>query len=169
MRKSPVVANRTILKRTSPEAFHFLGTTQLCKIPQVFYAPPPTPRLPSAPVHTQSTRMWTSSSSISRRRVLQVFYKEMRTITALRHPNIVAVLGAVVEAHQDPVMVMECMDRGSLYDILHNPCVFLEPQVSAFLFSSPAPELPMPLSRSRRPSLKQCGVLLWLKWVENGQ
>jgi len=38
----------------------------------------------------------------------------------LRHPNIVTVMGAVVQKTAEPLMVMENMKHGSLFDLLHN-------------------------------------------------
>jgi serine/threonine protein kinase len=44
----------------------------------------------------------------------------MQVMVYLRHPNIVTVMGAVVQKSVEPLMVMENMKHGSLFDLLHN-------------------------------------------------
>lgn len=51
------------------------------------------------------------------------FVHEMRHLSKLRHPCITTVMGAVISKTQDPKLVMEYMDLGSLYDIIHNETV----------------------------------------------
>ena len=68
----------------------------------------------------------------SRRRASKLradFVAEMRLVVHLRHPNITTVLGAVLERGTDPILVMECMGRGSLYDLLHNDTVVLDSDI----------------------------------------
>ena len=68
----------------------------------------------------------------SRRRAAKLradFVAEMRLVVHLRHPNITTVLGAVLERGTDPILVMECMGRGSLYDLLHNDTVVLDSDI----------------------------------------
>ena len=68
----------------------------------------------------------------SRRRAAALradFVREMRLVVHLRHPNITTVLGAVLERGTDPILVMECMGRGSLYDLLHNETVVLDSDI----------------------------------------
>ena len=48
--------------------------------------------------------------------------REMQLLTEMRHPNITTVMGSVVYQKLPPLLVMECMGRGSLYDLLRNPC-----------------------------------------------
>ena len=48
------------------------------------------------------------------------FVKEMRLLVHLRHPNVVTVLGAVMSRSSVPLMLMELMERGSFYDLMHN-------------------------------------------------
>jgi guanylate cyclase len=48
------------------------------------------------------------------------FVTEMRMLSRLRHPCITTVMGAVVTNKVDPMLVMEYMEYGSLYDLLHN-------------------------------------------------
>jgi len=48
------------------------------------------------------------------------FICEMRHLSTLRHPCITTVMGAVIDKKEEPMLVMEYMDYGSLYDILHN-------------------------------------------------
>ena len=63
-----------------------------------------------------------SNSSLAKkeRRLRGHFVEEMRILSKLRHPCITTVMGAVVEAGSDALMVMELMNRGSLHDILYN-------------------------------------------------
>ena len=48
------------------------------------------------------------------------FVVEMRLLSRLRHPCITTVMGAVISSATDPMLVMEYMEYGSLYDLLHN-------------------------------------------------
>jgi serine/threonine protein kinase len=58
---------------------------------------------------------------------LQVdFMEEMRQMSKLRHPCITTVMGAVVEHRSEPMLIMEYMELGSLYDMLHNDTVAME-------------------------------------------
>jgi len=54
------------------------------------------------------------------------FIVEMRLLSNLRHPCITTVMGAVIDEYEEPMLVMEYMDYGSLYDILHNETVSLD-------------------------------------------
>ena len=49
----------------------------------------------------------------------QDFVMEMRQLAKLRHPNITTVMGAVL-SRQEPMLVMEYMQNGSLYDAIRN-------------------------------------------------
>ncbi|CAJ1935034.1 unnamed protein product [Cylindrotheca closterium] len=51
------------------------------------------------------------------------FVKEMRLLSRLRHPCITTVMGAVMSG-RDPMMVMEYMENGSLYDLLRNDTAY---------------------------------------------
>ena len=62
----------------------------------------------------------------SRKRLRNNFIKEMRILSKLRHPNITTVMGAVIEDGIEPALVMECMERGSLHDLLHNDTIIME-------------------------------------------
>lgn len=66
--------------------------------------------------------LWSGSGSHFK----EEFTKEMRHLSQLRHPNIATVLGAVVSESQDPMLVLEHMELGSLYDVLHNNNMILE-------------------------------------------
>lgn len=46
----------------------------------------------------------------------------------MRHPNIAAVIGCVVTRSYDPLLVMEFYPRGTLYDLLHNKSILIEPE-----------------------------------------
>jgi len=54
------------------------------------------------------------------------FVIEMRQLSKLRHPCITTVMGAVIDPLEEPMLVMEYMERGSLYDLLHNKTVELD-------------------------------------------
>jgi class 3 adenylate cyclase len=54
----------------------------------------------------------------------QEFMVEMRLLSRLRHPCITTVMGAVMTRGTEPMMVMEYMDNGSLYDLLRNETLF---------------------------------------------
>ncbi|KAK9807738.1 hypothetical protein WJX72_007609 [[Myrmecia] bisecta] len=52
---------------------------------------------------------------------------ELPALVRLRHPNITTIMGACVDSSlRYPLLVMEYMDRGSLYDVLHNLTVPLD-------------------------------------------
>ncbi|CAJ1970011.1 unnamed protein product [Cylindrotheca closterium] len=51
------------------------------------------------------------------------FRTEMRLLSRLRHPCITTVMGAVMTG-SDPMMVMEFMENGSLYDLLRNETLY---------------------------------------------
>ena len=53
------------------------------------------------------------------------FVEEMRILSKLRHKNITTIMGAVMEGEK-PKLVMEYMELGSLYDVLHNKTVSLD-------------------------------------------
>ena len=61
----------------------------------------------------------------SRSRMYNNFIKEMRVISRLRHPCITTVNGAVKEK-KEPLLVMELMENGSLYELLRNETVELQ-------------------------------------------
>jgi serine/threonine protein kinase len=54
------------------------------------------------------------------------FVTEMRLLSRLRHPCITTVMGAVLESGEEPLLVMELMDHGSLFDLLHNDSMVIE-------------------------------------------
>jgi serine/threonine protein kinase len=60
------------------------------------------------------------------RKLREDFVEEMRYLSRLRHPCITTVMGAVMEKDEDPMLVMEFMDHGSLYDLLHNETMVLD-------------------------------------------
>lgn len=57
------------------------------------------------------------------------FIREMRLLSKLRHPCITTVMGAVLDGVHEPMLVMEYMDHGSLYDILHNMTMHLDGEI----------------------------------------
>jgi serine/threonine protein kinase/class 3 adenylate cyclase len=54
------------------------------------------------------------------------FVEEMRMLSKLRHPCITTVMGAVIDKNTEPMMVMEMMEYGSLYDLLHNDSIEID-------------------------------------------
>eukprot|EP00547_Thalassionema_nitzschioides_P009863 CAMPEP_0194225370 /NCGR_PEP_ID=MMETSP0156-20130528/39458_1 /TAXON_ID=33649 /ORGANISM="Thalassionema nitzschioides, Strain L26-B" /LENGTH=1223 /DNA_ID=CAMNT_0038957291 /DNA_START=131 /DNA_END=3802 /DNA_ORIENTATION=+ len=63
------------------------------------------------------------------------FIAEMRLLAKLRHPCITTVMGAVLDGVNEPMLVMECMERGSLHDILHNKTMELDGELILPLLS----------------------------------
>jgi guanylate cyclase len=57
------------------------------------------------------------------------FIEEMRYLSKLRHPCITTVMGAVISSKSEPMLVMEYMQLGSLYDLLHNKSMVLEDEL----------------------------------------
>uniref|UniRef100_A0A7S1YFW9 Guanylate cyclase n=2 Tax=Grammatophora oceanica TaxID=210454 RepID=A0A7S1YFW9_9STRA len=55
------------------------------------------------------------------------FIVEMRQLAKLRHPNITTIIGAVVH-EQEPLLIMEYMENGSLYDAIRNDTIDLNTQ-----------------------------------------
>jgi len=53
------------------------------------------------------------------------FIEEMRFLSKMRHPCITTVMGAVVASDREPMLVMECMEYGSLHDLIHNHTMVL--------------------------------------------
>mmetsp|Transcript_26441 Transcript_26441/g.44151 ORF Transcript_26441/g.44151 Transcript_26441/m.44151 type:complete len:1556 (-) Transcript_26441:105-4772(-) len=54
------------------------------------------------------------------------FVSEMRHLSKLRHPCITTVMGAVISKKSEPMLVMEYMDHGSLYDLVHNESMVVD-------------------------------------------
>lgn len=48
------------------------------------------------------------------------FIMEMRLLSKLRHPNITMIMGGVIKKTQEPMLVLEYMERGSLYDLVRS-------------------------------------------------
>lgn len=61
-----------------------------------------------------------------RKQTKQEFVEEMRYLSKLRHPCVTTVMGAVVDKGVEPMLVMEYMEHGSLYDLLHNETLVIE-------------------------------------------
>ena len=77
------------------------------------------------------TSFWTAKEAIFGKgdeysRLKADFIHEMRHLSKLRHPCITTVMGAVISAKSEPMLVMEYMDHGSLYDLLHNDSVVID-------------------------------------------
>eukprot|EP00526_Cylindrotheca_closterium_P001767 CAMPEP_0113659478 /NCGR_PEP_ID=MMETSP0017_2-20120614/32381_1 /TAXON_ID=2856 /ORGANISM="Cylindrotheca closterium" /LENGTH=1078 /DNA_ID=CAMNT_0000574035 /DNA_START=785 /DNA_END=4021 /DNA_ORIENTATION=- /assembly_acc=CAM_ASM_000147 len=77
---------------------------------------------PTAPKSSSSFKKnlsWTRSD----------FIEEMKTLTHLRHPNIITIMGAVIEKGSVPQLIMEFMEHGSLAEVLQNPTIALESEL----------------------------------------
>lgn len=61
----------------------------------------------------------------TQKKITEDFMEEMRQLSRLRHPNVATVMGAVVD-NKFPMLVMEYMPMGSLYDVIHNPTIHLD-------------------------------------------
>ena len=59
-------------------------------------------------------------------RLKKEFVAEMRTLSKLRHPCVVTVMGSVIDTKEEPLLIMEYMDNGSLYDLLHNASIAID-------------------------------------------
>ena len=59
-------------------------------------------------------------------RLKKEFVAEMRTVSKLRHPCVVTVMGSVIDTKEEPLLIMEFMDNGSLYDLLHNASIVID-------------------------------------------
>eukprot|EP00804_Cyclotella_cryptica_P004550 CCRYP_006905-RB/>CCRYP_006905-RB protein AED:0.04 eAED:0.04 QI:102/1/1/1/0.8/0.66/6/1055/1315 len=67
-----------------------------------------------------------SCNEVIHSRLVKDFMMEMRHLSKLRHPCITTIMGAVIEPGAEPSLILEYMDRGSLYDLLHNDTVTLD-------------------------------------------
>ena len=68
-----------------------------------------------------------SCDGITHSTLVKDFIAEMKQLSKLRHPAITTVMGAIFDKNDsEPALVMECMSRGSLYDILHNTTVAID-------------------------------------------
>ena len=66
-----------------------------------------------------------SGGPMHHRRLKADFVTEMRHLAKLRHPNITTTMGAVLTHGEEPMMVMEYMVHGSLYDAMRNETINL--------------------------------------------
>eukprot|EP00980_Cylindrotheca_fusiformis_P012051 scaffold2863_cov114-Cylindrotheca_fusiformis.AAC.3 len=66
------------------------------------------------------------SLETSRTKLRKNFIEEMRVLSKLRHSCIATIMGAVLERGSEPMLIMEYMDHGSLYDVLHNETMHVE-------------------------------------------
>ncbi len=76
----------------------------------------------------QCLRMTGYEDAWRMRTLVRDFMAEMRVLAKLRHPNITTVIGAVMDAHC-PLLVMEYLEHGSLFDVLHNDTVVIEAEL----------------------------------------
>ncbi|CAB9522115.1 activated protein kinase catalytic subunit alpha-1 [Seminavis robusta] len=75
-------------------------------------------------VHSKSLRSTLFPCTDRQHRKKQEFIVEMRLLSRLRHPCITTVMGAVISSAHEPMLVMEYMEYGSLYDILRNETMY---------------------------------------------
>ena len=61
---------------------------------------------------------WRGSLTEKEKNQRAAFIDEMRLLSKLRHPNITMYMGGVVKDASSPMLVLEYMERGSLYDLL---------------------------------------------------
>ncbi|CAJ1941386.1 unnamed protein product [Cylindrotheca closterium] len=73
---------------------------------------------------SQGIATWLFPSCNETARRHEEFKEEMRLLSRLRHPCITTVMGAVMNGIE-PMMVMEYMENGSLYDLLRNESFFM--------------------------------------------
>jgi len=66
------------------------------------------------------------SETVNHSKLKADFILEMRHLSKLRHPSITTVMGAVIGKNEEPMLVMEYMEHGSMYDILHNETMPLD-------------------------------------------
>ncbi|KAL3936605.1 MAG: hypothetical protein SGBAC_008109 [Bacillariaceae sp.] len=71
-----------------------------------------------------SKAMLMTKGGSTSRKTKQSLIQEMRVLSTLRHPNITTLMGAVIDGN-DPMLVMEFMEHGSLYNVLQNPTIVL--------------------------------------------
>mmetsp|Transcript_73488 Transcript_73488/g.239093 ORF Transcript_73488/g.239093 Transcript_73488/m.239093 type:complete len:915 (+) Transcript_73488:919-3663(+) len=57
------------------------------------------------------------------------FMEEMRLLSKLRHPCVLAVMGAVIPNKMEPMLVMELMHHGSLHELLRNETMDFDGEV----------------------------------------
>ena len=86
---------------------------------------------------TLNTIIQSSASNVSQRYVnnrhqrdlKNDFIREIRLLSKLRHPCITTVMGAVIDSGEEPLLVMELMDHGSLFDLLQNETVYIDGEI----------------------------------------
>lgn len=84
---------------------------------------------PSGSSLQRKSSLFRFTSSNSRTVGRQDFIEEMRILARLRHPCITTVMGAVLNMYEEPMLIMEYMEHGSLYDILHNDTLVLDEEL----------------------------------------
>jgi len=62
----------------------------------------------------------------NRKKLREEFISEMKYLSKLRHPCVTTMMGAVIGKGEEPMLVMEYMHHGSLYDLLHNEIMVIE-------------------------------------------
>eukprot|EP00049_Salpingoeca_infusionum_P008184 m.132642 g.132642 ORF g.132642 m.132642 type:complete len:578 (+) comp13940_c0_seq1:2404-4137(+) len=67
-----------------------------------------------------------TSKKVTANQLRADFVREMRTLSKLRHPCITTIMGGIITSGCSPMIMLEYMDLGSLYSVLHNECIVLE-------------------------------------------
>jgi len=70
-----------------------------------------------------------NSANLLHEKLKQEFVKEIRHLVKLRHPCVTTVMGAVMPSKRsEPMLVMEYMSHGSLFDVLQDEAITLKPE-----------------------------------------
>lgn len=78
---------------------------------------------------SQRTRLSAYTTTFSPAQLRLDFIEEMRLLIKLRHPCILAVMGAVIPNKMEPMLVMELMHHGSLHELLRNETMDFDGEV----------------------------------------
>jgi hypothetical protein len=71
------------------------------------------------------------------------FIREIRAVARMRHPNIISLMGAAVGDGGEPLLVMELMGYGSLWDLLRNQSVRLDGDIVLQMLQVDSPLYPI--------------------------
>lgn len=78
------------------------------------------------PATGSTDNLATSAPKMSRKQLEKNLKEELGYLSKLRHPCVTTVMGAVINPGEEPLMIMEYMDHGSLFDILQNNTMVFE-------------------------------------------
>lgn len=128
---SRTISSQTISSRTISNEDQKLSTTEILPIHYdngKLSSTNSTLRLGRAQMWVSSVVKASGSKSGEKElsRLREDFITEIRLLSQLRHPCIITVMGAVLEKGHEPLLVMEQMAYGSLYDVVRNDTMPLE-------------------------------------------